>query len=165
MLRTGIVGGPEAYSESEGRAMGSAHYSVRNETAERTLYLRMEGFFEESEMRDFVRLFVEASQSYKGQPHLVLADMRGLQISGLEVAKVLGDGIGKARQLGVTCCAHVTSSTVVKMQMARLAREHSQGDDVTVNVSSLEEAHKVLAEARLWMGVASGPESSKPSTP
>lgn len=145
--------------------MGSAHYSVRNETAERTVYLRMEGFFEESEMKDFVRLFLEASASYKGQSHLVLADMQGLQISGLEAAKVLGEGIGKARQQGVSCCAHLTSSTVVRMQMARLARESSQGDDVTVNVSSLEEAHKVLAEARLWMGLESGPESSKPSSP
>ncbi|WP_224367611.1 hypothetical protein [Hyalangium versicolor] len=146
--------------------MGSAHYSVRNEVAERTLYIRMEGFFEETEMQDFVRLFVEASASYGGQPHLILADMQGLQISSLDVAKLLGDAIGKARQQGVTCCAHLTSSTVVKMQMARLAREHSQGDDVTVNVNSLEEANKVLAEARLWMGLDSPePESSKPSSP
>ncbi len=133
--------------------MGSAHYGVKNEVAERTLYLRMEGFFEESEMKEFVRLFLEASASYEGQPHLVLADMRGLQISSLDVAKLLGDAIGKARQQGVACCAHLTSSTVVKMQMARLAREHSQGDDATVNVASLEEANKVLAEARLWMGL------------
>ena len=104
-------------------------------------------------MKEFVRLFLEASASYGGQPHLVLADMQGLQISRLDVAKLLGDAIGKARQQGVACCAHLTSSTVVKMQMARLAREHSQGDDVTVNVGSLEEANKVLAEARLWMGV------------
>jgi len=135
--------------------MSSAHYSVKNETAERTLHLRMEGFFEESEMKDFVRQFLEASASYAGQSHLVLADMRGLQISSIDVAKLLGDAIGKARQQGVTCCAHLTSSTVVKMQMARLAREHSQGDDVTVNVGSIEEANKVLAEARLWMGLDS----------
>ncbi|WP_224248517.1 hypothetical protein [Hyalangium gracile] len=152
--------------------MSSAHYTVKNDTAERTLYLRMEGFFEEAEMKDFVRLFLEASASYKGQPHLVLADMQGLQISSLDVAKLLGDAIGQARQQGVSCCAHLTSSTVVKMQMTRLAREHSQGDDVTVNVGSLEEANKVLAEARLWMGLdsksapgAAGSEGPKPSLP
>jgi hypothetical protein len=144
--------------------MGSAHYSVKNETAQRTLYLRMEGFFEEDEMKEFVRLVLEASSTYRGQPHLVLADMQGLQISSLDVAKLLGDAIGKARQQGVACCAHLTSSTVVKMQMARLAREHSQGDDVTVNVGSLEEANKVLAEARLWMGV-DAQESPKPPSP
>lgn len=139
----------------EGSVMGSAHYSVKNETAERTIHLRMEGFFEESEMKEFVRLFIEASASYGGQPHLVLADMQGLQISSLDVAKLLGDAIGKAREQGVACCAHLTSSTVVKMQMARLAREHSLDDDVTVNVGSIEEANKVLAEARLWMGLDS----------
>jgi hypothetical protein len=126
----------------------------------------MAGFFEESEMKDFIRLFLEASTSYGGQPHVVLADMRELQISSLDVSKLLGEAIGQARKQGVTCCAHLASSTVVKMQMARLAREHSQGEDVTVNVSSLEEANKVLAEARLWMGLdapgASAPESATP---
>lgn len=139
--------------------MGSAQYSVRNEPQERTVYIRMEGFFEESDMKEFIRLMLEASSSYAGKSHLVLADMRELQISSLDVSKLLGEGIGTARKQGVTCCAHLTSSTVVKMQVARLAREHSQGDDATVNVSSLEEAYKVLAEARLWMG------NDSPKTP
>jgi hypothetical protein len=132
--------------------MGSAQFSVKNEPSERTIYVRMAGFFEESEMKEFIRLYLEATASYGGKPHVVLADMRELQISSLDVSRLLGDAIGKARQQGVTCCAHLTSSTVVKMQMGRLAREHSHGDDVTVNVGSLEEANKVLAEARLWMG-------------
>jgi hypothetical protein len=133
--------------------MGSAQYSVKNEPSERTIHVRMAGFFEESEMKDFIRLYLEATTSYGGKPHVVLADLRELQISSLDVSKLLGDAIGQARKQGVTCCAHLTSATVVKMQMARLAREHSHGEDVTVNVSSLEEANKVLAEARLWMGL------------
>ncbi|HYI00067.1 hypothetical protein [Hyalangium sp.] len=117
-------------------------------------------------MKEFIRLLFEASASYGGKPHLVLADMRELQISSLDVSKLLGEAIGQVRKQGVTCCAHLTSATVVKMQMGRLAREHSHGEDVTVNVGSLEEANKVLAEARLWMGVdppsaAPGPESPK----
>jgi hypothetical protein len=136
--------------------MGSAQFSVKNDPSERTIYVRMAGFFEESEMKEFIRLYLEATASYGGNPHVVLADMRELQISSLDVSKLLGEAIGKARQQGVTCCAHLTSSTVVKMQMARLAREHSHGDDVTVNVGSLEEANKVLAEARLWMGDIGG---------
>jgi hypothetical protein len=136
--------------------MGSAQFSVKNEPSERTIYVRMAGFFEESEMKQLIQLYLEATASYEGKPHVVLADMRELQISSLDVSKLLGEAIGKARQQGVTCCAHLTSSTVVKMQMARLAREHSQGDDVTVNVGSLEEANKVLSEARLWMGDSGG---------
>jgi hypothetical protein len=132
--------------------MESAHFSVRNEPSERTIYIRMEGIFEEPQMRELSRLYLEATETYQGQPHLVLADMRGMHIASLEVAKLLGDAIGAARKMGVACCAHVSSSTVQKLQAARLARENSPDDDVTVNVVSLQEAHKVLEEARLWLG-------------
>jgi len=128
--------------------MGSAHFNLRNVSSERTIYIRMEGFFEEKEMRAFVDAYRKATDSYEGQPHLVLADMRGMQIASLEVSKLFGDAIGYARERGVACCAHLSSSTVQKLQAARLAREHSPGDDVTVNVVSPEEAHKVLEEAR-----------------
>lgn len=128
--------------------MDSAHFSVRNEASERTIYIRMEGFFEETEMRNFVNAYREATDSYGGQPHLVLADMRGMRIASLAVSQLFGDGIGYARERGVVCCAHLSSSTVQKLQAARLAREHSPGDDVTVNVVSPEEAHKVLDEVR-----------------
>jgi hypothetical protein len=128
--------------------MASAHFNVRNESLERTIYIRMEGFFEESEMRAFCDSYRQATDTYQGQPHLVLADMRGMQIASIEVSKLLGDAIGYAREQGVACCAHLSSSTVQKLQAARLAREHSPGDDVTVNVVSPEEARKVLDEVR-----------------
>jgi hypothetical protein len=132
--------------------MESAHYSVKNEPSQRTIYIRMEGVFDEKQMRELSRLYLEATAYYKGTAHLVLADMRGMHIASLEVAKILGEAIGEARRLGVACCAHVSSSTVQKLQAARLAREHSPDDDVTVNVVSVEEANKVLEEARLWLG-------------
>jgi hypothetical protein len=132
--------------------MESAHYSVRNEPSEKTIYIRMEGVFEEDQMRELAKLYLDATETYRGQPHLVLADMRGMHIASLEVAKILGDAIGAARKIGVACCAHLSSSTVQKLQAARLARENSPDDDVTVNVVSAEEANKVLEEARLWMG-------------
>jgi len=132
--------------------MESAHYSVRNDPSQRTIFIRMEGVFDEKQMRQLAQLYLEATAYYKGGQHLVLADMRGMHIASLEVAKILGEAIGEARKMGVACCAHVSSSTVQKLQAARLAREHSPDDDVTVNVVSLEEANKVLEEARLWMG-------------
>lgn len=124
-------------------------YSVRNDPAKRTIYIRMAGFLEEPQLRKLVELYREATASYRGQAHLVLADMRGMQIASMEMARLFGDAIGEARKLGVACCAHLSTSTVQKLQAARLAREHSPGDDVTVNVVSLEEAEKVLEEARL----------------
>jgi hypothetical protein len=126
----------------------AAHYTVRNEPSERTIYIRMEGYFDLEEMKNFIRAAFEATESYNGTPHLVLADMRGMQITSLEVSKLLGEYIGEARRKGVSCCAHLSTSTVQKLQAARLARQNSPGDDVTVNVVSIEEAHALLGEAR-----------------
>jgi hypothetical protein len=128
--------------------MDAAHYTVRNEPSERTIYIRMEGYFGEQEMKDFIRVALEATESYNGKPHFVLADMRGMQIISIEVSKLFGDYIGESRRKGVSRCAHLSTSTVQKLQAARLARENSPGDDVTVNVVSIEEAHKLLGEAR-----------------
>ncbi|MDY7225621.1 hypothetical protein [Hyalangium rubrum] len=132
--------------------MEAARYTVKNEPSERTIYIRMEGFFEEEEMRKFSKVALEATDTYGGQPHLVLADMRGMQIASIEVSKLFGEYIGSARQKGVACCAHLSTSTVQKLQAARLARENSPGDDVTVNVVSIEEAHKLFGEARRRLG-------------
>lgn len=133
--------------------MDAAHYTVRNESSERTIYIRMEGYFAEQEMKNFIRAALEATESYNGEPHLVLADMRGMQITSIEVSRLFGDFIGEARRKGVSCCAHLSTSTVQKLQAARLARENSPGDDVTVNVVSVEEAHKLLGEARRQLEV------------
>lgn len=143
--------------------MDSARYSVRNELSERTIHIRMEGFFEESDMKGFARAYRDATDVYQGQPHLVLADMRGMQIPSIEVSKLLGDAIGYARQHGVACCAHLSTSTVQKLQAARLAREHSPGDDVTVNVVSMDEAKRVLDEARrkLFSGPSRAPAPTR----
>jgi hypothetical protein len=132
--------------------MESANYSVKNDPSQRTIYVRMEGVFDVRQMKQLAQQYLEVTSYYKGGLHLVLADMRGMHIASLEVARILGEAIGEARKLGVVCCAHVCSSTLQKLQAARLAREHSQGNDVTVNVASIEEAYRVLAEARLWLG-------------
>jgi hypothetical protein len=144
--------------------MESARFSVKNEPSERTIYIRMEGIFEEHQMKELAQLYLDVTKTYGGQQHLVLADMRGMHIASLEVAKILGDAIGAARKMGVACCAHLSSSTVQKLQAARLARESSPDDDVTVNVVSPEEADKVLAEARLWLG-GSGNTANRPPAP
>ena len=99
-------------------------------------------------MRDFSREYREATDLYAGKKHLVLADMRGLRSSVPEAAAVFGEAIGYARKRGVVCCAHLSDSTIARLQAARLAREFSPGDDVTIDAVSLEEAEKVLAEER-----------------
>jgi hypothetical protein len=79
--------------------------------------------------------------------HIVLADMRGLRTLKKEVAECMGEAIGYARTRGVIRCTHLSDETVQRLQAHRIARESSAGNDVTVDVQSLEEAHAVCQEA------------------
>lgn len=83
-----------------------------------------------------------------GAKHMVIADMRGMKPLHPPVAKLLGEAIGYGRRNGAVLCAHVSDHTVQRLQAARVARENSPTDDVTVDVSSVSEAERVVAEAR-----------------
>jgi len=63
-------------------------------------------------------------------------------------AKLLGDAIGYGRRNGCVLCAHISDHTVQRLQAARVARENSATDDITVDVSSVDEAERVVSEAR-----------------
>ena len=123
-------------------------WEVKNDPEKRTIYVRMSGFMREDEMKEWAEAYKAATDTYKGEKHLVLADMRGLKPAGPEAAEIMGQAIGYARARGVACCAHLSDSTIARLQAARLAREAAVGDDVTTDVVSLEEAERVLAEAR-----------------
>ncbi len=121
---------------------------MKNDPEERTIYVRMSGFMREDEMKEWAEAYIAATDTYQGGKHLVLADMRGLKPAGPEAAEIMGRAIGYARARGVACCAHISDSTIARLQAARLAREAAAGDDVTTDVVSLEEAERVLEEAR-----------------
>lgn len=123
-------------------------WEVKNHPLKRTIYIRMSGFMREAEMREWAEAYKAATDAYGGGKHLVLADMRGLKPSEPAVAEIMGRAIGYARARGVVCCAHISDSTIARLQAARLARDNAPGDDVTVDVISLEEAELVLEEAR-----------------
>jgi hypothetical protein len=123
-------------------------YEVRNDETTRTIYVRMSGLLREEEMSAWAQEYRRVTDAYEGGRHLVLADMRGMLASSEAVAEMMRDAIAYARKRGVTCCAHLSDSAIQRLQAARIAREASEGDDVTVNVVSLEEANRVLDEAR-----------------
>ncbi|HEX7118640.1 MAG TPA: hypothetical protein VF212_07630 [Longimicrobiales bacterium] len=102
----------------------------------------------EDEMQEWADAYIAATDSYGGGSHVVLADMRGLKPAGAEAAEIMGKAIGYARSRGVVCCAHISDSTIARLQAARIAREASPNDDVTTDVVSIDEAELVLAEAR-----------------
>lgn len=126
---------------------GKAKWSVRNEPKHRTVYVTMSGLFDETSIDQAAREIVGATDSYRGQPHLCLADMRGLKAMKPAVAEILGKAIGTSRERGVVACAHMNDDIVARLQAARVARVHAQ-DGVTIEVASLEEAERVLDEQR-----------------
>ena len=131
-----------------GGAPTSAQFDVRAELHERVIHIRMSGFFQEPDMRALVAASERATDEFRGRRHMVIADMRGMKPLYSQIAQLLGEGIRYGRQHGAVLCAHLSDHTVQRLQAARLVREISVNDEVTVDVQSVEEAIRVVDEAR-----------------
>jgi hypothetical protein len=125
-----------------------AEFVIRNDVARRTIFTKMSGVFDAEEMAAWAKKYREATASYSGRSHMVIADMRGMKAARANVAELLGATIGYARAHGVVLCAHLSDDSVQRLQVARVARLHSPNDDVTVDVTSVEEATRVCDELR-----------------
>ena len=125
-----------------------AEYDVRNDFTARTVHVRASGLFSEADCDGFYRLYSQRV-SYRGRRHMVLADLRGMKPMPPKLAEYFGGLIAATRREGVVICAHISDHTVQRLQLARVTRENSTSDDITVDVDSLEEAHRVLSEARV----------------
>jgi hypothetical protein len=108
----------------------------------------MTGEFDAQTMTRFAKDYRAVSEKYAGQAHFILADMRGTAPIAPSVANIFGEVIAWSRSHGVVCCVHCSDDTVQRLQAARLGRMSSPHDDLTVDVVSLEEGERVLAEAR-----------------
>ena len=148
-------------------------YSIRNVPYERTIYIRMTGRFDMANMRAFAADYRQATDSYEGNGHLVLADMRGLLPLLPEVGHVFGGAVGYARAHGVICCAHLSDDATQKWQAARLARQDKPANDVTMNFATMDEALGALETLRTQFrrstvpppAPASGTHQAAPTTP
>lgn len=125
-----------------------AEFEVVLDMASRTLFTRMTGLFSEADMRAWAKQYHDATDSFRGQRHMVIADMRGMKTVHPSIAKIMGAEIAYARDNGVVLCAHVSDDTVQRLQARRVARQNSLADNVTVDVNSIHEARKVVEEAR-----------------
>jgi hypothetical protein len=123
-------------------------YSIRNVAYERTIYIRMTGKFDMGLMRTFAAEYRQATDTYDGHDHLVLADMRGLSPLLPEVGRVFAASVGYARAHGVICCAHLSDDATQKWQAARLARQDQPANDVTTNFATVEEAMAAFENIR-----------------
>ncbi|MFY2558714.1 hypothetical protein ACN469_13890 [Corallococcus terminator] len=123
-------------------------FEVSNDTNRRTVTVRLKGFVRPTEMKDFATAYRAATDAYAGGRHLVLADMRGLKALEPESATIFGEVVAYGRQRGCLMCAHVSDSTIARLQTTRVAFEAAPNDDITVDCVSLEEAERQLTKAR-----------------
>jgi hypothetical protein len=128
-------------------------YEASINRARRTITFRASGSPTIDELNKMYEEAQWAHNSFKGEPHLVLADMRGMAPLSPEGTKVFGEIIKYGRQHGCICCVHLSDSSIARLQQSRLAREASPYDDITVNVVSLEEAERVIQEKQASMRV------------
>lgn len=122
-------------------------FAVELDVHRRRIHTTLSGLFDEASIEAWAKEYEAATDRFRGHMHVVLADMRGLKTMRKEVADRFGAAIGYARAHGVVLCAHISDETVQRLQASRVARQNSEGDDVTVDVASLDEAKLVCAEA------------------
>lgn len=122
--------------------------TVKTDIGKRTVHFTMSGIYDEVAMRDSCEKMKAATASFREQAHMYIADMRGMKPTHPTVANLLGQAIGWSRQHGVVLCAHISDDTVQRLQMQRVTRNATKGDEQTVEVDTLDEAQRVLAECR-----------------
>ena len=125
-----------------------AEFEVVLDLANRTIFIRMTGLFSESDMQAWAMQYRDATDRFQGRKHMVIADMRGMKTVHPSIASIMGAEIGYAREHGVVLCAHLSDDTVQRLQARRVARQNSTEDNITVDVSSVQEARKVVEEAK-----------------
>lgn len=123
-------------------------FEIKNDLAAKTIRLRITGRMDVAEARDAADQSCRATDAYNGAEHMILADMRGLVTLSPEAAAVMGESIAYQRRRGVVLCAHLSDSSITRLQAQRVAREASPTDSVTIDVVSLAEAEEVLSERR-----------------
>jgi hypothetical protein len=109
----------------------------------------MSGIFSDAEMME---LYSDAQRKmitpYKGRMHMLIADLRGMKTLAPSTGKILGEWMTHHRSAGLALCVHISDESVQRLQVARIARQNSPNDDITVDVVSIDEAHRVVDELR-----------------
>jgi hypothetical protein len=129
-------------------------YETTVNRSRRLITFRATGNLSLSEMKTIYEEAKWATDAFKGEAHIVLADMRGLATLTEDRQKVFADIIRYGREHGTACCVHLSDSSIARLQQARLAREASPYDDITINVVSIEEAEKAITEKQKTLGSA-----------
>jgi len=128
-------------------------YEASVNRTRRLIMFRGSGTLTVDDLKKLVEEAKWATDSFRGEPHMVLADMRGMAPLSPDATQLFGEMIKYGRERGCVCCVHLSDSSIARLQASRLAREASPYDDITVNVVSIEEAEKMIQEKQAGMRV------------
>jgi hypothetical protein len=128
------------------REKGGYMFEGKVDRARRLISVRASGNPTLAELKEALATSQRATDSFRGEPHIVLADMRGLVALTKDKQAVLAEIIRYGRERGCVWCVHLSDSSIARLQQARLAREASPYDGATVDVVSVEEAERVIQE-------------------
>jgi len=107
--------------------------------------LRFSGLVRGPEIAEAFAAYATISQFYKGKPHMLIADMRGMAPLPPELAEKMMEAIAYGREHGVVFCVHLSDTGIVRLQSRRLAAEADpRGHGTMVEVDSLEEAWRQI---------------------
>jgi hypothetical protein len=124
-----------------------AEWAVDADPSRRIVRVRMNGYFQKEDILAWARAHRAATGHFRPQPYIVLADMRGLRPLPPDAAALMGEEVAFDRAHGCACCVHISDHTVQRLQIARLARQVSPDDQITIDVESDEEAERVMDAA------------------
>src|SRR5262245_3700934 len=111
------------------KARESTMFQIEHDAIARTILFRINGTFSAEEVRAVGREYQRLTDKFRGERHMVLADLRGLRPLSPEAAEVFKGIIAYGRAHGTVCCAHLSDSSIVRLQGSRLAREVTPGDE------------------------------------
>jgi hypothetical protein len=121
-------------------------FKVEVDRRRRVVTFRASGTLQAEELQRAVEQARTAIKVLHPGQHIVLADLRGMAVMSPEAGEIFGRLIRFGRENGTALCVHLSDSSIARMQAARLAREVSPQDEITVNVVSIEEGERVIEE-------------------
>jgi hypothetical protein len=121
-------------------------YEATVSRTRRLITFRASGTLTMADMKQILEEAKWSTDTFRGEQHIVLADMRGLPAMTEEKQRVFGEIIRYGRERGVVLCVHLSDSVIARLQQARIAREASPYDDITINAVSIEEAERIIQE-------------------
>jgi hypothetical protein len=125
--------------------MGESEYEFRADTAKNRLYIRLSGFFRETDTAEMYKELESALDKLKYGFDVIL-DMPGLKAGSPAAVAWLEKGAGIIKARGRRRGVHISNSFVTALMQFKRVLEGVFTDKTTRTAKSVEEAERILDE-------------------